>query len=362
MDSDDVLEFFLRTGHIPIDRGGPFDITLPAQTSVDFDDVRGMMLGLAIGDALGAPSEGINPKTRREKYGDIETYQPNRDDRRRVGIPTDDSQLAFWTLEQMLANDGFDPDAVAERLCEGQIYGIGSSTRRFIGNYKDDDQAWFVAGVDSAGNGALMRIPPMLVPHVSRQTTLWADTALSAMITHRNSSSIAASLAFVRILWQLLHWSDAPRTTWWVEEFVAMARDVERDGSLTTKRGASLDFEGPLWEFVDRHVKPAYRDDQTVQEISNYWHSGAYLLETVPVALYILMCHARDPEEAIVRAVTDTYDNDTIGAIVGAAVGALHGVDALPDRWTENLTGRTRADDDDRMFDLLDEAEDKWGE
>ena len=37
-------------------------------------------------------------------------------------------------------------------------------------------------------------------------------------------------------------------------------------------------------------------------------------------------------EEAIVRAVNDTRDNDTIAAIVGAAVGALHGKSALPDR------------------------------
>jgi ADP-ribosyl-[dinitrogen reductase] hydrolase len=37
------------------------------------------------------------------------------------------------------------------------------------------------------------------------------------------------------------------------------------------------------------------------------------------------MRHADDPEEAILRAVSDTKDNDTIGAIVGAAVGALHG-------------------------------------
>ena len=39
----------------------------------------------------------------------------------------------------------------------------------------------------------------------------------------------------------------------------------------------------------------------------------------------ILMRHGEDPEEAIVRAVHDTQDNDSIAAIVGAAVGALHG-------------------------------------
>lgn len=37
-----------------------------------------------------------------------------------------------------------------------------------------------------------------------------------------------------------------------------------------------------------------------------------------------------DPAEAIVRAVNDTWDNDTTGAIVGAVVGALHGSRDLP--------------------------------
>ena len=57
------------------------------------------------------------------------------------------------------------------------------------------------------------------------------------------------------------------------------------------------------------------------------------------------------------RAVNDTRDNDTIAAIVGAAVGALHGEDALPQRWRQGLLGRTRESDDGRVFDLLDQAE-----
>ena len=68
------------------------------------------------------------------------------------------------------------------------------------------------------------------------------------------------------------------------------------------------------------------------------------------------MRHGDDPEEAIVRAVNDTKDNDTVGAIVGAAVGALHGVDALPGRWRGGLLGRTREDDDGRVFEVVREA------
>jgi ADP-ribosylglycohydrolase len=99
------------------------------------------------------------------------------------------------------------------------------------------------------------------------------------------------------------------------------------------------------------------------------WHSAAYLMETLPCALYILMHHGHEPEEAIVRAVNDTKDNDTVAAIVGAAVGALHGAKAMPERWRANLTGRTLAGgkhegedvDDRRIFELIDRARARWG-
>lgn len=77
----------------------------------------------------------------------------------------------------------------------------------------------------------------------------------------------------------------------------------------------------------------------------------------MPSVLYILMRHADDPEEAIVRAVNDTKDNDTIAAIVGAAVGALHGRKGIPERWIQNLSGRTSdREDDGHVFDLIDRA------
>ena len=79
-------------------------------------------------------------------------------------------------------------------------------------------------------------------------------------------------------------------------------------------------------------------------------------MEAVPSVLMILTKHGDDPEEAIVRAVNDTKDNDTIAAIIGAAVGALHGKRKLPKRWIENLSGRTTDRDDGRVFELIEAA------
>jgi ADP-ribosylglycohydrolase len=79
------------------------------------------------------------------------------------------------------------------------------------------------------------------------------------------------------------------------------------------------------------------------------------------ILIYILMGHAHDPEEAIVRAANDTRDNDSIAAIAGAAVGALHGKNKFPSRWISSLSGRTDERDDGRIFELLKEAEMLWG-
>lgn len=68
------------------------------------------------------------------------------------------------------------------------------------------------------------------------------------------------------------------------------------------------------------------------------------------------MRHSHDPEEAMIRAVNDTKDNDTTAAIVGAAVGALYGKKAFPDRWISNLSGRTTDRDDGKVFELIDKA------
>lgn len=121
--------------------------------------------------------------------------------------------------------------------------------------------------------------------------------------------------------------------------------------------GPFSDYSGPLWRFVAKTLSWAEQEDLSVLAACDGWRSGAYLLETVPSVLYILMRHADDPEEAIVRAINDTKDNDTIAAIVGAAVGALHGRKGIPERWIQNLSGRTSdREDDGHVFDLIDRA------
>jgi ADP-ribosylglycohydrolase len=328
---------------------------------LDFDRVEGMMLGLAIGDALGNTTEGLLPQQRWSDHEEVRNYLRNLyANGEAIGLPSDDTQLAFWTLEQMLVDGGFQPEHLARRFCRDRIFGIGSTVSGFIHNYKSG-MPWYRCGPKSAGNGALMRIAPMLIPHLkSGDSDLWVDTALSAMITHRGSASIASCIAFINILWQLLRMDTAPPAEWWLETFVAVARELEIDESYRPRGGDFTGYQGPLWRFVLEKVGPAYQRGLTVEEACNQWYSGAFLLETVPSVIFILMRHGEDLEEAIARAVNDTKDNDTTAAIVGAAVGALHGKERIPERWQSNLAGRTGESDDGRVWDLLRNARRVW--
>lgn len=132
----DILERFFSRRSVNLVQAPLFDQAPPPMPmDLDFAKVEGMMLGLAIGDALGNTSEGQVPSVRRGRYGEIRDYLPNRHaEGRRVGLPSDDTQLAFWTLEQMFDDGGFVPAHVAERFSRGRIFGIGSTMKQFLRN------------------------------------------------------------------------------------------------------------------------------------------------------------------------------------------------------------------------------------
>ena len=326
----------------------------PLPPDFDFQKVEGMLLGLAIGDALGAPTEGMMPAMRHSQHGEIRDFLPSRTrDLGSIGAVTDDTQLAFWTLEQLIKDGGLVPEHLADTFCSGHIYGIGNTVRQFIGRHKDQGLPWQLAAIDSLGNGALMRIAPVLVPHLQLpHASLYADAALDAMVTHNACGNIAACVAFVDLLWQLLAMRRAPEPSWWIESFVSTARELESDTTYAPSMPGVADYTGPLWRFTELMCIDALENRVPVVDACNRWGSGANLMETVPSVLYILAMYGHNPEAAIVRAVNDTRDNDTVAAIVGAAVGALHGVAGLPSRWVKDLDGRIRKDGRSEVFRL----------
>ena len=172
-------------------------------------------------------------------FGEIREYQPHRHaGGRAVGLPSDDTQMAFWTLAQLLEDGGYVPENVARCFTKRRIFGIGGTVRQFLVRFHFNGLPWHEAGTQSAGNGALMRIPPMLLPHLGEPSpALWADTALSAMTTHNDAAAITSAVAFIGILWDLLGMETAPTQEWWVERYVSLVSDLETDTLFTPRAG-----------------------------------------------------------------------------------------------------------------------------
>lgn len=345
-------------GEIRDTEGQIFTSAPPALDQPELKDrIRGMLLGVAIGDALGAPTEATNPSQRQRRYGEIRDYVPNRYGEER-GCPTDDTQLTFWTVEHLLEADELVLPELALAFSTRRIFGLGNTVRRFLRNIKSGSIAgWRHAGVPSAGNGALMRMAPLLIPHLHAPSEeLWADVALAASLTHDDQASTSICLTFVRMLWELLDMRTAPPPRWWLEQYVEVADDLETESSYKPRAAVFDGYSGRMVDFTRDVILEARQANRSALEACNRWYSGAYVMETWPSVLYLLERHAHEPEEAIIRAVNDTRDNDTIASIVGAAVGALHGAQAFPARWVEGLTGRLGTDDDGAVFHLIDRA------
>ena len=362
IDNFNLLEDLARKGtvkthSVDILRYAP----MPLPLDFDFSKIEGMLLGVAVGDSLGATSEGMLPADRWRKFGEIRNYIPgHRSEWKPIGVPTDDTQLTFWTLKQLIEDGGLIPDNLAKRFCRHHINGIGTTTKTFLSNYKDKHKAWYDAGLESLGNGALMRISPIVIPYLKNPSeSMYADAALDAMITHNSFGNIAICVAFVHILWSLLSMESTPEPLWWVENYCSFAEKLEGHAAVNDVSYNHSDKE-PLWQFTERVVTDALRRRLSVVDACNTWGSGASLFETVPSVLYILATQAQNGEQAIIRAVNDTKDNDSIAAIVGAAVGALYGSSCIPNRWIKGLTGRTRSDDDGEVFKIILAAKQKF--
>jgi ADP-ribosylglycohydrolase len=323
------------------------------------DRVRGMLLGVAIGDSLGNRSESMLPHEREAEFGRITGYLPSRyAGGARAGTPSDDTQLTARAIEQLLADGALDPDELAFRIANDRIFGIGRATRDFC-NALRGGAPWWEATQLSAGNGALMRITPTVLPHlVNGGTALWTDTAIAASVTHNDPLAIASSVAWVALLWRLLDGDVPDSPAEWLDTYLEVLRllDAGQEYDSRVKTGALQHWRGSCSRLLDTEVRAAIARGERVRDAGNRWYSGAFLLETVPTVLHIVAQHGHDPHVAMLVAVNDTRDNDTIASIVGGAMGAAHGTGWIPAEWRDGLLGRVDGDDDGRYFTLVDAA------
>lgn len=333
---------------------------VPARPAPSWDRVEGMLLGLAIGDALGNTTEGRLPHVRRAEHGEIRDYLPNRHaDGKPVGVPSDDTQLAFRLVQVLLEGGSIDAKALLDRFAATPIVGMGGTVHLALRAWRGG-ASWPEAGQPSAGNGALMRIAPVVLNHLrGGGNELWRDAVVATAVTHNDPMAIGTCVAFLDLIMAMLNADGPPEASWILNRWSQVVRPFEPD-IVYAPRGAAC-VQAPTWRAAQVDVRRAIEGGLPTLTALDRWQSGAYLLETVPSVLLLLARYGDDPEEAVVRAVNDTKDNDSIAAIVGAAMGALYGASAWPKRWVADLTGRIEASDDGTVQGLIAQVKERFG-
>ncbi len=288
--------------------------------------VTGCLLGGAVGDALGAPFEGLWSDTIPDQeellagYALYEGFPP--------GQYTDDTQLTLATVESIVRCGQINPPDIARSIfqlwrTEGVI-GPGGACSQASRQYFQT-QNWQTCGapVGNAGNGTAMRTAILGFWFVHHPEQLAPSVAQISQITHHDPRSIAGGVAIAqaaRLLSQ--HPEISP-----LEFCTFIAETIE-----------------PIEASFSRHIREIPRlihieDTPALESIA--W-AGMHFPEfdrpiitpfVIPTALAALWCVLKYGDSwstAVSAAITLGGDVDTLGAIVGGLMGAKLGETAIP--------------------------------
>lgn len=278
------------------------------------DRYVGCLVGLAIGDALGAPLEFMARDQIAANYGEVREMIGGGWLNLDPGEHTDDTQMALAVASSIVSLGHVDPTDIARRFVawlHTQPKDIGNITRTAL-RYHEQGIAWDEVGPRvchdlsgrCAGNGSIMRCAPVGLFHAHRADDLIRDSMLTSAVTHADGLAVWSTVAVNLLIVELL----AGRQEGLIERVTdAIDAPLVRETLL----GAPA--------LSRREVR-----------------SGGYVLETLGAALWALQNHAGF-EDVVVAAINLGDDTDTVGAVAGALAGAREGIAAVPERWLHQL-------------------------
>jgi len=294
--------------------------------------IPAVMLGLAVGDSLGAPFEQPASATEPSKLlkgWDGEYLEGHGlHTSRKKGEWTDDTGMAVALAEALVSSKSFNTEAVSEKYhawyCATPRTLIGGTILKAMGHYGahgDED----LCGVEgSEGNGSAMRCAPIGLFH-RVDTKLAMDVArLDARITHKSLEAEEGSAAVAGMVSRAFfngYAKNSGRTHDFLPEVTSLLRPSKiRDllGSIP-KITNSLDIDaGHLQEFLAKNG------------------TKGHVLQTVPAAIacFVLTNSFAEAVKAAIRAGGDT---DTTAAITGAIAGAYYGLFHIPFAWRKGV-------------------------
>jgi len=309
--------------------------------------IAGCLAGLALGDALGTPTQPT-PEATCARYGIITGFiTPHADDPfghagLRAGQITDDTQAALALVKAVIREQNFSLEIAAQALV-GWLDSVDAAHSPYVGPSTKAAYAALKRGVPptesglgGATNGAAMRVAPLgFLSNNLEQVAQYA--AWSAMPTHHTPLGLASAAA---VAYAVTVGADGHPPL----------HDVISSAALGAEWGARL-YAGPLsfapmpnlarrirWavslvQGVERPSRNPLAWPESVwrklRELYDLVGAGMAAHETAPTAFALVAWADGDPLVATLLAANLGGDGDTIGAIAGAVCGAQAGIESI---------------------------------
>lgn len=315
--------------------------------------LKALMVGHAVGDALGVPVEFCS----REELEELPVIDMMGWGSYPVpeGCWSDDTSMSLATLDS-LKQDKIDYDDIMKKFVAwvsrdeytptGEVFDMGRTCLTAIRNYlKADGKPALECGLDedfSNGNGSLMRIHPVAFYLYHKGYEI--NDALEIIhkvssITHAHERSKVACGIYTIVLWELL---ENPNKLS-VYEGIRKANEIY---------ASSSEYEIYKKTLIDRIGSlEIMSSDKAVAR--NEIRSTGYVVDTLEAAIWCVLT-TKDYKECILKAVNLGEDTDTVAAVAGGLAGVLYGYDTIPQEWLKQIKKL------DYIGTMCEEAEKSW--
>lgn len=313
----------------------------------------GALVGLAIGDALGMPTQSMSAEQIHEEYGpkpihdfvNASSKQPIAPNMK-AGSITDDTEQALVLANQLIVNNGeLDIHQYAQSLlnwedgmkAKGSLDLLGPSTKFALEQFKAGMDV-NLTGIHGTTNGGAMRSCPIGI--ANRPDTHLADIARrSSIVTHNTTQGIESTMLIAATVSYGLEGAEPGEAMMlalnYVTAYLAMNRfEGMAVGHWSPKASVIARTRWAIsWahEHADSQSGDIYDHDMFGDQLRALIGTSVEANESVPAAFAIATRYAQRPYDALCVAANIGGDTDTIGAMVGAMLGAVHGAEAFPE-------------------------------
>lgn len=282
----------------------------------------GALLGLALGDALGEVA--FSARSRRRLAETLQSLELLRF--------TDDTAMALALAQNLLQEKDLHPQSLGKCFHETYLQepwrGYGPGPRRIFSLVEKTGLPYVEAarklyrGEGSYGNGGAMRVAPVglfFLDHHQLET----KARLSAAVTHAHPIGQDGAAVLARAV--------AEVTKLRPQQILDKFRLLET--LLTTARTKEIREKlQQLYSLLEMKAG--------VKEAAALLGTSVIVQESMPYALYAFLYNPTNFREALLAAILQGGDRDTIGAMTGALAGAYLGIRALPEEWLVKLESR----------------------